>query len=220
MFDIKRLLAATTCALVLCSSSTACSSKDGDKDKSDGFTISEVSASSGAASDADVNPDVADREEEDIFGVIGTAYDYYGVKYTVNSVSELDAEQYPGGKIVLIDVSLTNDSEYDQSAGVYANFDVHVDGTGETSDFVTAQVMTIMTRYFAAKNIDRALFGTGEAPVVKPGETVSGVIPLAITSDIVGFQTITLSFLPDISAGVYNSITIDITPDDIVPYTE
>ncbi len=214
MFDIKKLIAATTCALVLCSAATACSG-NGDKGKSDGFTISEVS-SSGSASDA--NPDIANREQEDVSGVIGEVYDYYGVKYTVNSVSELDVEQYPGGKVVLIDLSLTNESEYEQSAGVYANFDVHVDGEGETSDFVTAQVMTIMTRYFVAQNIDRTLFGTGEAPVVKPGETVSGVIPLAITSEIADFQTITLSFLPDITAGVYNSITIDITPDDIVPY--
>lgn len=223
MLNIKKVLAAMTCALVLCSAMSACGDKDKDKDNSDGFTISEVTPSensSAPSGNSEINsaPDVADREYEETLGVIGEEYDYYGIKYTVNKVSELEVEQYPGGKVLLIDVSLTNNSEYDQTAGIYINFDVFVDGEGKTSDFITAQVMTIVTRYFIAQGIDCSVFGTGEAPIVKPGETVTGVLPLAITSDIIDFETITLSFLPDIEAGVYNNITIDITPEDIVPY--
>ena len=218
MFNIKKIIAITTCAVLCAAPLCSCGKKE--KENTDDFSVSAIERDPAVSNNSTVsNPDAADREFEETLGVIAEEYDYYGLKYTVNRVSELKFDQYPDGKVLIVDLTLTNESEYTYTVGAYTNFDVKVNGEGETPDFVTAQVMTIVSRYFENQNIESEIFGSGKTPPVQPGETLSGYLPIALTSNIAEFDTITLSFIPDIESGVYSNITVDITPADVTPFS-
>ena len=223
MLDIKRTIAALCCLAVCASSFAACGKKDDDKNKGDGFSINEVSADSVESANDNHNGDKVDQPEtpnvnnevvqEEV--PIAQEFDYFGLVYTLNEVVQYEFDQIDG--IVLVaDLTITNNSEYEYVVGALTNFNVVVDDIeGKTTDYVTAQAMTLTSRMFHNNGEEYEVFGTSNTPPIKPGETLNGYIPIALTGDAVDFENIQFSFCPDGTVHAQNKLTATITPADV-----
>ncbi len=223
MLDIKRTIAALCCFAVCASSFAACGKKDDDKNKGDGFSINEVSADSVESANDNHNDDKVDQPEspnvnnevvqEDV--PIAQEFDYFGLVYTLNEVVQYEFDQIDG-VVLVVDLTITNNSEYEYVVGALANFNVAVDDIeGKTTDYVTAQAMTLTSRMFHEQGLEYDVFGTSNTPPIKPGDTLSGYIPIALTGDAVNFENIRFSFCPDGTTNAQNKLTATITPADV-----
>lgn len=221
MLDIKKMFAIACCATVCTSALSACG-KEKDKNEGDGFSISEVSPESLQSANTNNNGDLAEKpaspnlESELVQEEVSIAqeYDYYGLVYSLNEVVEYKFDQVDGS-VLVVDLKITNNSEYEFVVGALANFEVRIDGEGKTTDFVTAQAMTLTARHFVAQGREYSVFGTSETPPIKPGETFTGYIPIVVESSNADFEKITVAFCPEGTAQAYNTLTATITPADI-----